>query len=56
MAWDNKPKTEGEREKIGENKGFPDSASGKEPACQSRGHKTRRFDPWVGKMPWRRKW
>ena len=27
--------------------------SGKEPACQCRRH---RFDPWVGKIPWRRKW
>ena len=27
--------------------------SGKEPACQCRRH---RFDPWVGKSPWRRKW
>ena len=26
---------------------------GKEPACQCR---RRRFDPWVGKTPWRRKW
>ena len=25
----------------------------KEPACQCRRH---RFDPWVGKIPWRRKW
>ena len=28
-------------------------ASGKESACQCRRHKRRRFDPWVGKMPWR---
>ena len=27
-------------------------ASGKESACQCR----RRFDPWVGKIPWSRKW
>ena len=27
--------------------------SGKEPACQSR---RLRFHPWVGKIPWRRKW
>ena len=26
----------------------------KEPACQCRGHKRCRFDPWVGKTPWRR--
>ena len=27
--------------------------SNKESACQFRRH---RFDPWVGKIPWRRKW
>ena len=27
--------------------------TGKESACQCRRH---RFDPWVGKIPWRRKW
>jgi len=32
------------------------SCSGKESACQCRGHKTHRFDPWVQKIPWRRKW
>ena len=32
---------------------FPVGASGKEPACQCRRH---RFDPWVGKIPWRRAW
>ena len=26
---------------------------GKEPTCQCR---SREFDPWVGKIPWRRKW
>ena len=36
--------------------GFPGGASGKEPACQRRIHKRRRFDPWVGKIPWRRAW
>ena len=30
--------------------------SGKEPACQCRRHKRHGFDPWVGKIPWRRKW
>ena len=29
------------------------SASGKEPTCQCR---RCRFSPWVGKIPWRRKW
>ena len=32
--------------------GLPGWLSGKECACQCR---RRRFDPWVGKMPWRRK-
>ena len=36
--------------------GFPDGVSGKEPACQCRRHKRCRFDPWVGKIPWRRTW
>ena len=30
--------------------------SGKDPACQHRRHKRRGFDPWVGKIPWRRAW
>ena len=30
--------------------------SGKELACQCRRRKTHRFDPWVGKVPCRRKW
>ena len=30
--------------------------SGKELVCQCRRHKRHRFDPWVGKIPWRRKW
>ena len=34
--------------------GFPGGASGKEPACQWRRCKRCRFDPWVGKIPWRR--
>ena len=34
-------------------KGFPGSASGKESACQSRRHG---FDPWVGKILWKREW
>ena len=31
-------------------------AGGKEPVCQCRRHKRHRLDPWVGKIPWRRKW
>ena len=33
--------------------GLPWWLSGKEPICQS---KRPGFDPWVGKIPWRRKW
>jgi hypothetical protein len=36
--------------------GFPGGTSGKESSCQCGRCKKRRFDPWVGKMPWRRKW
>ena len=36
--------------------GFPGGTSGKEPACQCRGWKSLGFDPWVGKIPWRRAW
>ena len=35
---------------------FPGRDSGKEPACQCRRCKRCRFNPWVGKIPWRRKW
>ena len=31
-------------------------ASGKEPTCQCRRPKRLGFDPWAGKIPWRRKW
>ena len=38
--------------------GFSGGASGKKknPACQCRRHKRHGFDPWVGKIPWRRAW
>ena len=36
--------------------GFPDDTTGKEPACQCRTHKKPGFDPWVRRIPWRRKW
>ena len=36
--------------------GFPGGTSGKEPACQCGRRKRCGFDPWVGKIPWRRKW
>ena len=32
---------------------FPGGANGKKPICQRKRHG---FDPWVGKIPWRRKW
>ena len=35
---------------------FPGGASGKEPVCQCRRHMRQGFDPWVGKIPWRRAW
>ena len=35
--------------------GFPGGIS-KDPACQCRRHKRRGFNPWVGKIPWRRAW
>ena len=35
---------------------FLGHASGKELTCQCRRHKRCGFDPWVGKIPWRRKW
>ena len=35
---------------------FSRGASGKEPTCQYRRHKRCGFDPWVRKIPWRRKW
>ena len=37
-------------------KGFPGNTSGKEPTCQCRRHKRHGFNPWDGKIPWRRKW
>jgi len=40
----------------GKGKGFPGWLSGKESACQCSRQKRRRFDPWVRKIPWRRKW
>ena len=39
---------------LGITTGFPGGVSGKEPACQYRRHKRRVFDPWEGKIPWRR--
>ena len=36
--------------------GFTGGTTGKELACQCRRYKRHGFDPWVGKLPWRRKW
>ena len=35
---------------------FPGGASDKDPTWQCRRHKRSRFDPWVGKIPWRSAW
>ena len=35
---------------------FPGSASCKESACQRRKSERCVFDPWIGKIPWWRKW
>ena len=37
------------------NIGFPHGSDGKEFACNA-GDVTDVFDPWVGKVPWRRAW
>ena len=36
--------------------GIPGAASGKELVCQCRRCKRWGFNPWVGKIPWRRAW
>ena len=36
--------------------GFAGGASGKESVCQCRRCRRCEFDPWVRKIPWRRKW
>ena len=38
------------------NTGFLNGSVGKESACQCRRCKRGGFDPWVGKISWRRKW
>ena len=37
-------------------RGLPGGGSSKEPTCLCRKHKRCRFNPWVEKIPWRRKW
>ena len=36
--------------------GLPRWLSDKESACRCRRHRRCRFDPWAGKIPWRRAW
>ena len=36
--------------------GFPGGTSGKNSTCQCMRCKSHSFYPWVGKVPWRRKW
>ena len=36
--------------------GLPGDTSGKEPSWEYRRCKRCGFDPWVGKIPWRRAW
>ena len=36
--------------------GFPGGTSGKEPTYKCRTCKRFRFNPWVGKIRWNRKW
>ena len=42
--------------KYEESEGSPGSTSRKEPSSQCRRHERCGFDPWVGKIPWRRVW
>ena len=35
---------------------LPSWLSGKEPTCHCRSCRRRGFDPWIWKLPWRRKW
>ena len=35
--------------------GFPGGVRGKEPTCQCRRHKRPELEPWVRKIPWRRR-
>ena len=36
--------------------GFSGGPSGKDPPTDSGDIKRNRFDPWAGKIPWKRKW
>ena len=41
---------------IGRKRGLPWGASGKEPTCQRWRPKRCSFEPWVGRILWRRAW
>ena len=36
--------------------GFPGGTRGEEGTCRCRRGKGHEFDPWLGKIPWRRAW
>ena len=36
--------------------GFPGGSDSQEPTCQCKRYRRPRFDPWLRKVPWRRKW
>ena len=42
--------------RMGVRAGFLGGTRDKESTCQYRRHKKHVFDPWVGKIPWRRVW
>ena len=50
------PCSKGNRQLYQSKTGLPGWLSGKESACQSRILKRCGFDPWIRKIPWRRKW
>ena len=49
-----------EKEKLWQGRatwmGFPGDVNAKEPTCQCRKCKKLRFDPWIGKILWKRVW
>ena len=45
-----------ERLSLYRQKGFPGGTNGKESVCQFRRCKRHGFNPWIGKIPWSRKW
>ena len=50
------PCSRGNSQSYGSTIGLPGWLSGKESACQCRRLKRCGFDPWIRKIPWRRKW